>query len=84
METGNCTACDGYKQFSLSRILEDNLDSNGITPVQLFGLDREALTAILKGLAVNYPDFINVSFTLDLDNITLKEDKSSKDVLSLF
>jgi len=77
-------ACDDYKQFSLSRILEENLDSNGITPVQLFGLERDTLTAYLKGLAANYPDYINVSFTLDLDNITLKEDKSSKDVLSLF
>lgn len=77
-------ACDNYKQFSLSRMLEDNLDSNGITPIQLFGLDRETLTAVLKGLGANYPDFINVSFTLDLDNITLKEDISSKDVLSLF
>ena len=38
---------------------------------------------ILSGLANNYPDFISVSFTLDLDNINLK-DKTSEDVLSLF
>ena len=77
-------ACDGYKQFSLTRILDDDIDSVGITPVQLFGIDRDTLTTILKGLAAKYPEFISVSFTLDLDNITLKEDKTSNDVLTLF
>lgn len=77
-------ACDNYKQFSMSRITDNSIDSNGITPYQLFGTDRENLVSILKGLAANYPDFISVSFTLDLDNITLKENKSSKDVLSFF
>ena len=77
-------ACDNYKQFSLFRITDNSIDSNGVTPTQLFGTDRDTLVSILKGLAANYPDFISVSFTLDLDNITLKEDKSSKDVLSLF
>lgn len=77
-------ACDNYKQFSLSRITANSIDSNGVTPTQLFGTDRDTLVSILKGLAANYPDFISVSFTLDLDNITLKEGKSSKDVLSLF
>ena len=39
---------------------------------------------ILNGLTINYPDFINASFTLDLDNITLNSEKTSQDVLSLF
>ena len=39
---------------------------------------------ILNGLSVNYPEFITSSFTLDLDNITLRNDKTSKDVLELF
>ena len=39
---------------------------------------------ILNGLSVNYPEFINASFTLDLDNITLRSDKTSADVLELF
>ena len=38
---------------------------------------------ILNGLTINYPDFINTSFTLDLDNITLNSEKTSQDVLSL-
>ena len=39
---------------------------------------------ILTSLSINYPEFINVSFTHDLDNITLRSDKSAEDVLSLF
>ena len=39
---------------------------------------------LLTGLSVNYPEFINASFTLDLDNITLREGKTSQDVLELF
>lgn len=77
-------ACGGFYQFTLNRLMDNDVDSDGVGPNQIFGIDNETITQILKGLAVNYPDFINVSFTLDLDNITLKEDKSSKDVLSLF
>ena len=39
---------------------------------------------LLTGLSINYPEFIDVSFTLNLDNITLNGDKTSKDVLNLF
>lgn len=77
-------ACDNYMQFPLSRISDTMTDGNGITPAQLFGLDNESLRTLLQGLATNYPEFINVAFTLDLDNINLKEGKTSKDVLTLF
>lgn len=77
-------ACGGFYQFTLNRLMDHGVDSDGISPNQIFGIDKDTLTKILKGLTANYPDYINVSFTLDLDNITLKEDKSSKDVLSLF
>ena len=39
---------------------------------------------ILQGLAINYPEYISVSFTLDLDNINLKNNITSNDVLKLF
>jgi phosphoadenosine phosphosulfate reductase len=39
---------------------------------------------LLTGLSVNYPEYINASFTLDLDNITLRSEKTSQDVLTLF
>ena len=77
-------ACGGYYQFTLSRIMDDSIDSDGVSPSRLFGVDNELMKQILKGLSVNYPEFISVSFTLDLESITLKESKSSKDVLLLF
>lgn len=76
-------ACGNYKQFSLTRLLNHEIESDGISPTQIFGLDRTTMERILNGLANNYPEFISVSFTLDLDNINLK-DKTSDDVLSLF
>ena len=76
--------CGNYYQFTLSRLLDHTIESDGISPTEIFGLDRETMEKILNGLSVNYPDFISASFTLDLDNITLKSDKTSEDVLQLF
>lgn len=77
-------ACCDYYQFTLSRLLNHDIDSDGISPTEIFGLDREQMEKILNGLSINYPDFINASFTLDLDNITLNCEKTSQDVLKLF
>lgn len=77
-------ACGDYYQFTLSRLLNNDIDSDGISPTEIFGLDRNQMEKILNGLTINYPDFINASFTLDLDNITLNSEKTSQDVLSLF
>lgn len=76
--------CGNYYQFTLSRLLDHAIESDGVSPTEIFGLDRETMERILNGLSVNYPDFISASFTLDLDNITLKKDKTSEDVLQLF
>lgn len=76
--------CDNYYQFSLTRLLNHNIASDGISPTEIFGLDRVTMERVLQGLAINYPDFISVSFTHDLDNINLKNDKTSDDVLELF
>ena len=76
--------CGDYYQFTLSRLLNHEIDSDGVSPTEIFGLDREQMEKILNGLSVNYPEFIAVSFTLDLDNITLRNDKASKDVVELF
>lgn len=76
--------CGDYYQFTLSRLLNHDIDSDGVSPTEIFGIDREKMEKILNGLSINYPEFISVSFTLDLDNITLRNDKTSKDVLTLF
>lgn len=77
-------ACDGFYQFTLSRLMNFDIESEGVSPAQIFGLDRDAMEKLLTGLSVQYPDFINATFTLDLDNINLRDDKTSADVLELF
>ena len=77
-------ACGNYHQFTLETLLDDSIERDGVSPARIFGLDKDTMTRILNGLAVNYPDYISVSFTLDLDNITLRTDKTSADVLQLF
>jgi len=76
--------CGDYYQFTLSRLLNHDIDSDGVSPTEIFGLERNQMEKILNGLSINYPEFINASFTLDLDNITLNSEKTSKDVLNLF
>lgn len=76
--------CGRYYQFTLSRLLNHDIDSDGVSPTEIFGLDRDQMEKLLTGLSVNYPEFVNVSFTFDLDNITLRSEKTSQDVLTLF
>lgn len=76
-------ACGDYYQFTLNRLLSHDTDSDGVSPTEIFGLERDQMEKLLNGLSFNYPDFITTSFTLDLDNITLNADKTSQDVLSL-
>ncbi len=76
-------ACGDYYQFTLSRLMNFDIESEGVSPAQIFGLNREQFERVLNGLTVNYPEFISASFNLDLDNITLRSEKSAKDVLAL-
>lgn len=77
-------ACDNYYQFTLTDLLNDSIERDGISPTRVFGIGREEMINILNGLTINYPDFISASFTLDLDSISLRNDKTSEDVLELF
>lgn len=77
-------ACGDYYQFTLETLLDDSIERDGVSPTRIFGLDRKTMVRILNGLSSSYPDFISASFTLDLDNITLREDKKAEDVLELF
>lgn len=77
-------ACGGYYQFTLSRLYDDNVESYGVSPVRVFGISKDEMKKILVGLSANHSDFITSTFTLDLDNINLKENKSAQDVLDLF
>lgn len=76
-------ACGNYYQFTLSYLMDESIERDGVSPTTIFGLDRETMIRILNGLAINYPEFISVSFSFDLDTITLRKDKKAADVLEL-
>lgn len=76
--------CGDYYQFTLTTLLDDSIERDGISPTRIFGLDRDTMEPMLNGLSSNYPDFISASFSLGLDTINLREDKTSQDVLALF
>jgi len=76
-------ACGGYSQFPLGRLMDFSVQSDGISPAQIFGIERERLRGMLEGLAANHREFLSVSFTHDLEKISLAEDKGSADVLKL-
>ena len=76
--------CNDYKEFHLSYLYDESVERDGISPVRIFGLtDEEELKSLLLGLSAQYPEFINATFTNDLQTITLR-DKTSEDVLGLF
>lgn len=70
-------------QFNLSYLMSET-DSAGVAPSIIFGIDREETEQFLKGLSTNYPEFINATFTHDLEKISLNSEKNSQDVLKLF
>ena len=76
--------CGDYYQFTLTNLLDESIERDGISPTKIFGLNYDTMVPILNGLSVNYPDFISVSFALGLDTINLQSDKTSQDVLNLF
>ena len=75
--------CNDFKEFTLAWLMNDSIDRDGISPTRIFGLDYEEMKSILLGLSAKYPEFIDATFTNDLDKITIK-DKTAQDVLNLF
>ena len=76
--------CNLDREFNISYLYNDDIERDGISPVRILGLnDEEELKSILLGLSSAYPEFINATFTNDLQTITLR-DKTSNDVLTLF
>lgn len=76
--------CNLDKEFRVSYLYDETVERDGVSPVRIFGLyDEEELKSILLGISAAYPEFINATFTNDLQTITLRE-KTSEDVLNLF
>ncbi len=76
-------ACGDYYEFTISRLLNYNIDSDGLSPMQIFGIEEDEMKTILQGLTASNPDFITAKFTHDLDTISLNKNKTASDVLSL-
>lgn len=68
-------------KFTLTQLLLEDQAKVGISPTQLFSLNKNTMQRILEGLAIEYSEFISTSFTHDLDNIDLNADKTSNDVM---
>jgi phosphoadenosine phosphosulfate reductase len=74
---------NAHYEFRLNTLYE-NLEQDGIPPTTVFGLDRQTVEPMLRGLSAKYPEFINYSDTNDLCKISLREDKTPQAVLELF
>lgn len=77
-------ACGGYYEFSLSRLLDYTVESEGVSPAEIFALSRDEVEPILNGLARSNPDFISFTTTHDLELVKLADDRKASDVLALF
>lgn len=77
-------ACDGYYEFTLSRLMDFTVDSAGVSPAEIFGLSREEMEQFLNSLSRSRPEFVSYTATHDLEVIRLADDKKASDVLSLF
>ncbi len=75
--------CNDYREFSVAWLMNDSVERDGVSPTKIFGLDYEDMKSILLGLSAKYPDYIDATFTNDLDKISLK-DKTLDSVLGLF
>lgn len=69
--------CNLNREFNVSYLFDESIERDGVSPVRLFGLyDEEELRNVLLGLSARYPNFINATYTNDLQSISLR-DKSS-------
>ena len=75
---------ESLRNFNMSTLIDSNEDVEGANIGEIFGIDRETFKKMLNGMSSNYPEFINASFTHDLNSIVLREGKTSDDVLQLF
>lgn len=85
--------CNLPHEIHLPYLFDDSIDRDGPTPVRIFGLKDDdelpilershGIRARLIGLSAAYPEYINATFTNDLQTITLR-DKTSQDILDLF
>ena len=74
----------GRHGFTFTELVNahNNPNAPGISPADIYGIDVKAFRETVQGLALQFPNYIRVSFVANLDNIIL-EDYSSLDILEL-
>lgn len=73
----------GWYSFSFSNLINDTEERNAISPLKIFGISEVELQKTLQILDIDYPEYINVAFKKGLDNIDLRKEKNSQDILKL-
>ena len=84
---GDRFLCPGSLPCPLQSLTKKQIlgvDSAGMSPAEIFGLERDEMEQFLNGLARNYPDYISFTTTHDLEVVRLVDDKTSASVLTLF
>jgi phosphoadenosine phosphosulfate reductase len=76
----------GRYTFSLKQMEEakNSPEAIGIDPVSVFGLKLGDIKGILQGIALQYKEYIRVSFVKDLDTVHLVQNVKSIDMIPLF
>lgn len=68
------------RDFTVSELYKKDFDGG---PVKLFGISRNQLERILRGLQEDRKQILRVDLAADLDNIYLRDDISSLDIIKI-
>lgn len=80
---------NGLRQLETIRFLYVSVEARnndkalGVDPGAIFGISPEDLKDILQSLALQFEDYIRVSFQVNLDNVILFREKTALSVLDL-
>jgi phosphoadenosine phosphosulfate reductase len=69
-----------YYDFTLSELYREDAE---LTPYRIFGIEKQALADILRGLQENKYKFVHVEFAANLDNVFLNNEYSAIEVLEI-
>jgi len=71
----------GRKDFTVSELYSSEFNGG---PYKIFGISREKLEKILRGLQEDRDRILRVDLNADLDNIFLRADLSSLDIINIY
>ena len=69
--------------FTVREMIGAEFERPCISPLYVFGISPDEFKKICNGLSTTYPVFLQVNFTLGLDEIRISEEKRTDDVLDL-